>query len=138
MFGQATRGLRFGQGSAESAVAFVMEQRAQARARKERSRQERKLRKEQAAYGRTPAGKPVDMASLDKLAALGYERCLAAEALRQVPCFGAKSPDMAPCKGVYMSRMLCLLGFCRQCQVLMEACVSASLDSIMAAWLQNE
>lgn len=38
----------------------------------------------QAKYGRTPDGKPVDMASLDRLSALGYERCLAAEALRQV------------------------------------------------------
>ncbi len=60
-----------------------MEQRRLQRERKYRQRQERRLRAEQRSYGRCPNGLHVDMQLLERLTLLGYERQLAAEALRQ-------------------------------------------------------
>ena len=82
---QAKRALRFCQGAgADACVGFVMEQRAAAAQRSARAREERALRKEQSTYGRTARGARVDMRLVQQLAGLGYERPLAAEALRQV------------------------------------------------------
>jgi hypothetical protein len=81
--GQAKRGLRFCAGDCERAVGFIMEQRRLASERKDRQRTERKLRAEQRGYGRTPNGQRVDMQLMERLCLLGYDRPLAAEALRQ-------------------------------------------------------
>ncbi|EIE20769.1 hypothetical protein COCSUDRAFT_48401 [Coccomyxa subellipsoidea C-169] len=84
---EATRGLRFCAGDCERAVGFIMEQRRLQRERKDRQRQERRLRAEQRSYGRCPNGLHVDMQLLERLTLLGYERQLAAEALRQARGF---------------------------------------------------
>lgn len=60
-----------------------MEQRRLASERKDKQRTERKLRAEQRGYGRTPNGQRVDMQLMERLGLLGYDRALAAEALRQ-------------------------------------------------------
>ena len=82
---QASRALRFCQGDTAAAVALAVEQRAAAEQRKGRQEAERKLRKQQKRLGRTSGGARVDMHLLERLCTgLGYERALAAEALRQV------------------------------------------------------
>ena len=77
-----------------------MEQRTAAEQRKARQEAERKLRKQQRALGRTANGARVDMHLLKRLSLLGYERSLAAEALRQV------SAGMAACNSVWTPQLL--------------------------------
>jgi hypothetical protein len=51
--------------------------------RKEQRRKQRDWNNERVKYGKTSAGKYVDGQLLDKLCQMSYERCEAAEALRQ-------------------------------------------------------
>ncbi|KAG0498565.1 hypothetical protein HPP92_003256 [Vanilla planifolia] len=79
---EAKRALRMSGQNIQSAVDFLVEERA----KKARRNQENVRRKdeimEQKKFGMTPMNKPVSIHRLNELASLGFERYLAAEALR--------------------------------------------------------
>ena len=79
---EAARALRFCGGDAGAAVTFIGEQREKQRARADERRRQRAWLAERTAYGKTDGGLYVDRALLEQLEPLGYERALAAEALR--------------------------------------------------------
>ncbi|CAI5501775.1 unnamed protein product [Closterium sp. Naga37s-1] len=80
---EARRALRVAGGDVSRAAEFVILQRQREAEKAEEDRKQRRMEREQRAYGRTPHGKKVDMRLLDELAAYGFMRRVAAEALRQ-------------------------------------------------------
>ncbi|CAI5519483.1 unnamed protein product [Closterium sp. Naga37s-1] len=80
---EARRALRVAGGDVSRAAEFVILQRQREAEKAEEDRRQRRMEREQRAYGRTPRGKKVDMRLLDELAAYGFTRRVAAEALRQ-------------------------------------------------------
>ncbi|KAL2479526.1 ubiquitin-associated (UBA)/TS-N domain-containing protein [Abeliophyllum distichum] len=79
----AKRALRMSNQDVGSAVDFLVEEKA----KKERKREEDRRRQqdilEQKKYGMTPLRKPVDLQKLNELVSIGFEKELAAEALRR-------------------------------------------------------
>ncbi|CAI5956384.1 unnamed protein product [Closterium sp. NIES-65] len=80
---EARRALRVAGGDVSRAAEFVILQRQREAEKAEEDRRQRRMEREQRAYGRTPRGKKVDMRLLDELAAYGFTRRVAAGALRQ-------------------------------------------------------
>ncbi|PNH08776.1 NEDD8 ultimate buster 1 [Tetrabaena socialis] len=80
---ESRRGLRFSGGDMSAAVDFIQEQRKASQERESRRQQLHDWNHERIKYGKTTGGQYVDPKQLDRLAALGYERPLAAEALRR-------------------------------------------------------
>ncbi|MCO5569930.1 hypothetical protein L7F22_023644 [Adiantum nelumboides] len=80
---ESQRALRVSGQDVNSAIDFVMEERRKKLNRKEEDRRLEKLHRELKRYGKTPSGKVVDSSKLDKLVTIGYEKLVAAEALRQ-------------------------------------------------------
>ncbi|DBB10937.1 hypothetical protein WJX82_008688 [Trebouxia sp. C0006] len=80
---QATRALRFCEGDTEQAASFAAEQAQLSKNRKADHKEQKKLRKEMRSYGATGSGKLVDAAGLQLLENMGFQRALAAEALKQ-------------------------------------------------------
>eukprot|EP00775_Hariotina_reticulata_P012251 gene12251-12388_t len=81
---ESARALRFSGGDLAAAVNFLTDQRAKQQERKAERKRQRSLQSERHKYDKTPVGKTyVDMESLEQLCQLGYERYVAAEALRQ-------------------------------------------------------
>ncbi|KAK9817072.1 hypothetical protein WJX72_009049 [[Myrmecia] bisecta] len=80
---EAVRALRFCQGDENQAAEFIVNQRQKATERKAQDTRRRQLVREQRSFGRTATGALVNAEALTQLQALGYERVLAAEALRQ-------------------------------------------------------
>lgn len=80
---QSRRALRMCGQDVQRAVEFAIEEREKIAKKEEEDRQRYRDIREQKSYGRTPLGKVVDMKKLTELASIGYERPLAAEALRR-------------------------------------------------------
>lgn len=70
----SARALRFSGGDLAAAVDFLTEQRQRQREQKQRRKKQRSWNKERTAFGKTDAGKYVDVESLDQLCQLGYDR----------------------------------------------------------------
>ncbi|KAI8468889.1 MAG: hypothetical protein J3K34DRAFT_522552 [Monoraphidium minutum] len=79
---EASRALRFCSGDVGAAVPFIADQRQRQEERAAERRRQRSWLSERAAFGKTPRGVYVDRVPLEQLVGLGYERGLAAEALR--------------------------------------------------------
>ncbi|KIZ05684.1 NEDD8 ultimate buster 1 [Monoraphidium neglectum] len=79
---ESSRALRFCSGDVAAAVSFIGEQRAKQRERAADRKRQRAWHSERAQYGKTQRGAYVDREPLEQLVTLGYERALAAEALR--------------------------------------------------------
>lgn len=80
---EVKRALRMSHQDVGSAVDFLVEQKAlRAQKREEYLRQQKKIM-EQKKYGKTPLKKPVDLQKLNELVSIGFEKELAAEALRR-------------------------------------------------------
>lgn len=80
---QSRRALRMCGQDVQRAVEFAIEERERIAKKEEEDRQHYREIREQKSYGRTAMGKVVDMTKLTELASIGYERPLAAEALRR-------------------------------------------------------
>ncbi|KAM0939087.1 putative Ubiquitin-like domain, UBA-like superfamily, Ubiquitin-associated domain-containing protein [Dioscorea sansibarensis] len=80
--GSVKRALRMTGQDIQSAVDFLIEERAKKVRRHEEDLQRQKEIMEQKKYGRTPQKKALDLQMLNELVSIGFERCLAAEALR--------------------------------------------------------
>eukprot|EP01018_Ginkgo_biloba_P022885 Gb_03805 [translate_table: standard] len=80
---QARRALRMSGQDVQRAVDFAIEERARTNQKREEDEQWQRQIREQKTYGMTPLGKAVDMTKLNELVSIGYERSLAAEALRK-------------------------------------------------------
>ncbi|DBA81188.1 TPA: hypothetical protein ACH3X2_007006 [Trebouxia sp. C0005] len=80
---QATRALRFCEGDTEQAASFAADQAQLTKKRKADHTEQKKLRREMRSYGATASGKLVDAAGLQLLESMGFQRALAAEALKQ-------------------------------------------------------
>ncbi|GJP40747.1 hypothetical protein CLOM_g405 [Closterium sp. NIES-68] len=80
---EARRALRVAGGNVSRAAEFVILQRQRGAEKAEEDRRQRRLEREQRAYGRTPSGKKVDMRLLEELVTYGFARPVAAESLRQ-------------------------------------------------------
>ncbi|KAL5547712.1 hypothetical protein UlMin_002943 [Ulmus minor] len=78
----AKRALRMSQ-DVPSAIDFLVEQRKMRAQKREQDDQRRQEIMEQRKYGRTALKKAVDLTKLNELVSIGYERFLAAEALRR-------------------------------------------------------
>ncbi|WOK91620.1 hypothetical protein Cni_G00311 [Canna indica] len=78
----AKRALRMTGQDIQSAVDFLVEERARKIRRKEENIQRQAEILEQQEYGATPKNKPIDLQQLNELVSIGFERDLAAEALR--------------------------------------------------------
>ncbi|XP_020259328.1 NEDD8 ultimate buster 1 [Asparagus officinalis] len=78
----AKRALKMTGQDMESAVGFLVEERAKKMRRYEEDKQRREEKREQKLYGTTPMKKAVDIKRLNELASIGFDRELAAEALR--------------------------------------------------------
>ncbi|GFH11934.1 uncharacterized protein HaLaN_07525, partial [Haematococcus lacustris] len=81
---EAVRALRFSGGEVEPALAFITQQRAARQEREERQQRDQAWRKERQQYGRCPAGDYVQLELLSRMCDLGYDRRVAAEALRSL------------------------------------------------------
>ncbi|MEW5309591.1 MAG: hypothetical protein WDW38_001470 [Sanguina aurantia] len=79
----AGRALRLSANNVGAAVAFLEEQRVQSKVRKDRRKRERQWEKERKLYGKTASGMWVDEEVMEQLLSLGYQREVAAEALRR-------------------------------------------------------
>ncbi|MEW5303146.1 MAG: hypothetical protein WDW36_005867 [Sanguina aurantia] len=79
----AGRALRLSANNVGAAVAFLEEQKVQSEVRKDRRKRERAWEKERKLYGKTASGMWVDEGVLEQLLSLGYQREVAAEALRR-------------------------------------------------------
>ncbi|GBF88993.1 hypothetical protein Rsub_01492 [Raphidocelis subcapitata] len=79
---EAGRALRFCGGDVSAAVAFIAEQRVKQQERAAERQRQRAWLSQRAAFGKTPGGAFVDREGLARLEGLGFERGLAAEALR--------------------------------------------------------
>ncbi|KAJ0984792.1 hypothetical protein J5N97_003148 [Dioscorea zingiberensis] len=80
--GSAKRALRMTGQDIQSAVDFLVEERAKKLRRHQEDIQRQQEIMEQKKYGKTPLKKAVDLHILQELVSIGFERCLAAEALR--------------------------------------------------------
>ncbi|XP_051131703.1 uncharacterized protein LOC127251839 [Andrographis paniculata] len=80
---EAKRALRMNNLDVGNAIDFLVEERAKKAQKREEDRQRQKEILEQKQYGTTPLGKAVDIALLNELVSLGFEKDLVAEALRQ-------------------------------------------------------
>ncbi|EFJ41254.1 hypothetical protein VOLCADRAFT_107771 [Volvox carteri f. nagariensis] len=80
---ESRRGLRLSGGDVTAAVDFILEQRKAEAERNARRKRVSDWNHERIKYGKTPSGEYVDPDQLDRLTGLGYERRLAAEALRK-------------------------------------------------------
>ncbi|KAF4346871.1 hypothetical protein G4B88_018410 [Cannabis sativa] len=79
----AKRALRMSNQDIESAIDFLVEQKAKRLQKRVEDLQKQKELMEQKAYGRTPLKKAVDLQKLNELVSIGFEKELAAEALRR-------------------------------------------------------
>eukprot|EP00250_Pteridium_aquilinum_P008039 c17618_g1_i1 orf=121-1794(+) len=79
----AQRALRVSAQDVNSAIEFLMEERRKKLGRQEEDRRLEKRRRELKGFGMTASGKVVDFSKLDELVSIGYDKVLAAEALRQ-------------------------------------------------------
>ncbi|KAM5548065.1 hypothetical protein ABKV19_002161 [Rosa sericea] len=79
----AKRALRMSNQDVSSAVDFLVEQKAKRAQKREDDIQRRDEIKEQKKYGTTPLKKAVDVEKLNQLVSIGFEKELAAEALRR-------------------------------------------------------
>ncbi|GLC68053.1 hypothetical protein PLESTF_000639800 [Pleodorina starrii] len=80
---ESRRGLRLSGGDVTAAVDFIQEQRKTEAERKARRKRVHDWNYERVQYGKSSSGHYVDPDQLDRLEGLGYERRLAAEALRR-------------------------------------------------------
>lgn len=81
--GEAKRALRMCHQDVCKAVDFLFEERTKRDKKREEDIERQKEIKEQKRYGMTPSKKAVDLQRLKELASIGYEKNLAAEALRR-------------------------------------------------------
>ncbi|OIT36111.1 PREDICTED: NEDD8 ultimate buster 1 [Nicotiana attenuata] len=79
----AKRALRMNNQVVESAVDFLVEEKEKKARQREDDIRRRKEIKDQKGYGTTPLGKAVDLERLNELVSIGFEKELAAEALRR-------------------------------------------------------
>ncbi|KAK8919153.1 hypothetical protein KSP39_PZI021132 [Platanthera zijinensis] len=79
---EAKRALRMSGQDIQSAVDFLVEEGVKKARRLQENIQRKKDIMEQKGYGMTPKNKPVNIQRLNELASMGFERYLAAEALR--------------------------------------------------------
>lgn len=79
----AKRALRMNNQVVESAVDFLVEEKEKKARKREDDIRRRKEIMEQKRYGTTPLGKAVDIERLNELVSIGFEKELAAEALRR-------------------------------------------------------
>ncbi|XAR66832.1 hypothetical protein NMG60_11013181 [Bertholletia excelsa] len=79
----AKRALRMSNQDVESAVDFLLEEKAKKAQKREEDIRRRNEIMEQKRYGMTPLKKPVDLLRLGELVSIGFEKELAAEALRR-------------------------------------------------------
>lgn len=80
---EAKRALKMNEQDVESAINFLVEEREmKAKKQADNIKRQREIR-EQKNYGKTPLGKAVELQRLEQLVSIGFERELAAEALRQ-------------------------------------------------------
>ncbi|WIA39072.1 hypothetical protein OEZ86_005216 [Tetradesmus obliquus] len=91
---EAQRALRFSGGDLAAAVDFLTEQRQREQERRAERCKQRDWLREREAYGKTPSGKFVDQQPLQQLLQLGYEKGLAAEALRAADNDGQAALDV--------------------------------------------
>ncbi|GIL96789.1 hypothetical protein Vretimale_2576 [Volvox reticuliferus] len=80
---ESRRGLRLSGGDVTAAVDFILEQRKAGSERSARRKRVEDWNYERVNYGKTASGNYVDADQLDRLEGLGYDRKLAAEALRR-------------------------------------------------------
>lgn len=80
---ESQRALRVSGQDVNSAIEFVMDEKKKQLSRREEDRRLEKQRRELKSYGMTASGKVVDVSKLNELVTIGYEKLLAAEALRQ-------------------------------------------------------
>ncbi|CAM6119310.1 unnamed protein product [Calypogeia fissa] len=80
---ESRRALRMCGQDVHRAIEFTMEEKRKKQEQREKDRRVRRELREQRRFGKTPRGKVVDMTKLNELASIGYERSVAAEALRQ-------------------------------------------------------
>ncbi|KAL0358353.1 UNVERIFIED_CONTAM: hypothetical protein Sangu_0684700 [Sesamum angustifolium] len=80
---EAKRALRMNNLDVGSAVDFLVEEKLKAAQKREENLQRQKEILEQKQYGRTPLRKAVDLQKLKELVSIGFEKDLAAEALRR-------------------------------------------------------
>lgn len=81
--GEAKRALRMCHQDVCKAVDYLFEERTKREKKREEDIERQKEIKEQKRYGMTPSKKAVDLQRLKELASIGYEKNLAAEALRR-------------------------------------------------------
>ncbi|GAB4828208.1 hypothetical protein Ancab_035123 [Ancistrocladus abbreviatus] len=79
----AKRALKMNGQDVERAINFLVDERERKEQKHAEDIQRRKEIKEQKQYGKTPLGKAVDLQRLTELVSIGFERELAAEALRR-------------------------------------------------------
>ncbi|CAI9758915.1 unnamed protein product [Fraxinus pennsylvanica] len=79
----AKRALRMSNQDVGSAVDFLVEEKAKKELKREEDRRRQEEILEQKKYGITPLRKPVDLQRLNELVSIGFEKELAAEALRR-------------------------------------------------------
>ncbi|XP_044464617.1 NEDD8 ultimate buster 1 [Mangifera indica] len=79
----AKRALRISNQDVGSAIDFLAEEKAKREQQREDNEQRRREIMEQKKYGRTPLKKAVDLQNLKELVSIGFEKELAAEALRR-------------------------------------------------------
>jgi len=81
---EARRALRFSGGDMDGALTFVSQQREAVQARRQRNRTDAAWREERKKYGRTGKGQYVERDMLQRLTDMGYDKVVAAEALRSL------------------------------------------------------
>ncbi|XP_030468722.2 uncharacterized protein LOC115687340 [Syzygium oleosum] len=79
----ARRAIRMTNQDVGSAVDFLIEEKAKRLQKREEDMKRRQEIEEQKSYGVTPTKKPVDLQRLNELVSIGFEKALAAEALRR-------------------------------------------------------
>ncbi|KMT02710.1 hypothetical protein BVRB_8g192990 [Beta vulgaris subsp. vulgaris] len=80
---EAKRALKMNEQDVETAINFLVEEKEKKAKKREDDIKRQKEIKEQKKYGKTPLGKAVDLQMIDVLVTIGFERELAAEALRR-------------------------------------------------------
>ncbi|KAM7477226.1 hypothetical protein LguiB_024469 [Lonicera macranthoides] len=80
---EAKRALRMSNQKVESAIDFLVEEKAKRTRKREDDIRRRNEIMEQKRYGTTPLGKALDLQRLNELVSIGFEKALAAEALRR-------------------------------------------------------
>ncbi|KAL2929815.1 NEDD8 ultimate buster 1 [Bienertia sinuspersici] len=80
---EAKRALKMNEQDVESAINFLVEEKEKKAKKREDDIKRQKEIREQKKYGKTPLGKAVDLQMLESLLSIGFEKELAAEALRR-------------------------------------------------------